>query len=152
MQTDTPENLFEGGSVTYFKWADDLVIDNGPIDADHHRLVDLVNALHTATSQGEGKQVVGEILDQLIAYSQQHFRREEQIMEIAKFPKLEEHKAEHQELTDKVIALQQKYNDGSITVATQLSSLLRDWLSLHMRRSDRELHAFEESKRRSNQG
>ena len=41
--------------MAYFEWADDLVIDHGPIDQDHRHLVDLVNQLHTATSQGRGR-------------------------------------------------------------------------------------------------
>ncbi len=36
--------------MAYFEWAQDMVIDNGPIDADHRRLIDQVNELHTATS------------------------------------------------------------------------------------------------------
>mgnify|MGYP003602982010 CR=1 FL=1 len=44
--------------MAYFEWADDMVIDNGQIDAEHRKLVDLVNELHTATSQGNGQSVV----------------------------------------------------------------------------------------------
>ena len=36
--------------MAYFEWAQDMVIDDGPIDADHRRLIDQVNELHTATS------------------------------------------------------------------------------------------------------
>jgi hemerythrin len=38
--------------------------------------------------------------------------------------------------------LQQRYEAGHITVAAQLSTVLRDWLSLHIRRSDKELLEF----------
>ena len=31
--------------MAYFQWADDMVIDNGPIDQDHRKLVEQVNAL-----------------------------------------------------------------------------------------------------------
>ena len=37
--------------MAYFNWAEDMVIDNGPIDEDHKHLADLVNALHDATDQ-----------------------------------------------------------------------------------------------------
>ena len=63
--------------MAYFEWAADLEIDHGPIDADHRQLVDLVNALHTATSQGQGQEVVGGVMARLITYTQQHFTREE---------------------------------------------------------------------------
>ena len=38
--------------MAYFEWADDMVIDGGPIDQDHRVLVDLVNELHSATVRG----------------------------------------------------------------------------------------------------
>ena len=41
--------------MAYFEWAQDMVIDNGPIDDDHRKLVEQVNLLHSATSQGRAK-------------------------------------------------------------------------------------------------
>jgi len=52
--------------MAYFDWADDMVIDGGPIDADHRLLVDLVNELHTATREGQGRAVVASILHRVI--------------------------------------------------------------------------------------
>ena len=128
--------------MAYFEWADDLVIDNGPIDKDHRHLVDLVNELHTATSQGRGQEVVSKILDALIAYTADHLQREEHLMESAKFPHLDRHKIGHAKFIEKLVELQTKYRAGSITVASQLSTVLRDWLSLHIRRNDKELLKF----------
>lgn len=128
--------------MAYFEWADDLVIDNGPIDQDHRHLVDLVNQLHTATSQGTGQESVGPILEQLISYTREHLTREERVMEQVHFPHLKGHRIGHQAFIGDLLALQEKYASGSITVASQLSTLLRDWLSLHIRRNDRELRVF----------
>lgn len=128
--------------MAYFEWADDLVIDNGPIDQDHRHLVDLVNQLHTATSQGRGQEVVANILDALIVYTVDHLRREEAMMTSAKFQNLDRHKMGHAQFIKKLHELQAKYQGGSITVASQLSTLLRDWLSLHIRRNDKELLQF----------
>lgn len=128
--------------MAFFEWADDLVIDNGVIDADHRQLVDVVNELHSATTQGTGHEVVADIIDRLIAYTRQHFAREEQIMASSKFPALASHQAKHQQIIREIEALKGKHDQGSITVASQLSTLLRDWLSVHIRRSDKELLVF----------
>lgn len=128
--------------MAYFEWADDLVIDNGPIDKDHHHLVDLVNELHTATSQGRGQDIVAKIMDELIGYTADHLRREEQLMASVNFPNLVGHKMGHAKFIDDLNELHKKYQAGSITVASQLSTVLRDWLSLHIRRSDKELLVF----------
>jgi hemerythrin len=134
--------------MAYFEWADDMVIDNGPIDADHRHLVDLVNALHTATSEGRGTEVVGGILEDLIKYTEDHLRREEQQMAAINFPRLEGHKVGHDHFVNSLRKLQEKYQAGHITVAAQLSTVLRDWLSLHIRRSDKELLEFMRKKKR----
>lgn len=128
--------------MAYFEWADDLVIDHGPIDRDHRHLVDLVNQLHTATSQGRGREVVQGVLDALLAYTRDHLNREEALMRSVGFPHLEQHQIGHAHFIGQLEALKRQYEAGSITVASQLSSVLRDWLSLHIRRSDKEARAF----------
>ncbi|MBI5927121.1 MAG: hemerythrin family protein [Aquabacterium sp.] len=135
--------------MAYFEWADDLVIDRGPIDQDHRHLIDLVNELHTATSRGCGHEVVGDILDRLSQYTHEHLRREEQVMASVGFPHLEGHQRGHGKFVADLESLQTKYEHGSITTAAQLSALLRDWLSLHIRRSDRELRNYLEGSVRS---
>lgn len=130
--------------MAYFEWDKDLVIDDsGPIDQDHLKLIHLVNELHTATSQGRGQEVVVKIMGELMAYTQRHFSREEGIMELAKFPKLAQHKILHAEFVNRLKKLQEKYDNGSQTVASQLSALVRDWLSIHIRERDKEFSFFQ---------
>jgi hemerythrin-like metal-binding protein len=128
--------------MAYFEWAEDMVIDSGPIDDDHQKLVALVNQLHTATTDGRGQEVVGKILEELVAYTAGHLQREERLMESLKFPHLAPHRVGHEKFMHKVLDLKAKFDGGSITVASQLSTVLRDWLSLPIRRSDKEIKLF----------
>ena len=135
--------------MAYFLWADDMVIDNGPIDKDHKMLVEQVNLLHTATDAGRGQDVVGKLLGELITSTIEHIRREEQIMSQLGYPRLKEHQAGHGVFVNELHELQRKFAAGSITVAAQLSTLLRDWLSLHIRRYDKDIFHFIEKNRRA---
>ncbi len=128
--------------MAYFVWADDMVIDNGPIDEDHRKLVDQVNTLHTATTEGRGNEIVAELLAQIIADTEEHLRHEEHEMALAGFPDLERHQHGHQLFVNQLRQLEKKHQSGSITVASELSTALRDWLSLHIRRNDKELRIF----------
>jgi hemerythrin-like metal-binding protein len=128
--------------MAYFEWAEDMVIDEGAIDNDHKKLVDLVNELHDATSVGKGHEVIEKIMTELIAYTKEHLHREEQIMEAIHFPNLERHRIGHKQFAEKLNNLQRQFEAGSIIVASQLSTVLRDWLSLHIRRSDKEIKVF----------
>ena len=71
--------------MAYFVWADDMVIDNGVIDADHQQLVTLVNRLHTATSEGQGQEIVDQVLQEVLTYTIEHLRREESLMALGQF-------------------------------------------------------------------
>jgi len=125
--------------MAYFEWAEDMVIVNGSIDTDHRHLVDLVNELHTATSDGRGQEIVSDVMKKLISYTVGHLQREANLMASIHFKNLEGHKIGHQKFIESLQVLQKKYEAGSITVASQLSTVLRDWLSLHIRRNDKEL-------------
>ena len=50
-----------------FQWADYFETGFGEVDGQHHKLVDLVNELHTATSQGNGQSVVADLLERVQA-------------------------------------------------------------------------------------
>ncbi len=128
--------------MAYFEWANDLIIDGGPIDEDHRKLVDSLNQLHTATTEGRGREVVGGILKQLIADTADHLHREEQQMAAAKYPHLDRHRVGHDHFVRDLRHLLAQYEEGRVTVAAQLSTVLRDWLSLHIRRYDKELINF----------
>ena len=128
--------------MAYFVWADDMVIDNGPIDQDHQNLVDQVNQLHTATMDGRGHEMVEELLQALVHDTVEHIRREEHFMVQIGYPSLPPHQADHARFEGELRALQRQFEAGGITVAAQLSTLLRDWLSLHIRRYDKEIMTF----------
>jgi hemerythrin-like metal-binding protein len=128
--------------MAYFEWADDMEIDRGPIDQDHRLLVEQVNALHTATSQGVGQEVVAELLEALERDTIEHIRREEHFMHSVGYPETEGHRKGHQRFVDELRVLRQRQAQGHVTVAAQLSQLLRDWLSVHIRRNDKDVKVF----------
>ena len=69
-------------------------------------------------------------------------------MGAAAFPGLVAHHKQHRTIVAQLEALADKQAEGSITVASPLSGLMRDGLSLHIRRSDRELVTFLQAKKR----
>ena len=109
--------------MAYFEWGPDLEIDHGPIDADHRQLVELVNELHTATSQGQGQEVVASVMERLISYTRQHFTREEQGMEAAAFPGLAAHREKHHAITAQLQALQAQLQPAAIDQGATAAAL-----------------------------
>ncbi|MBP8191062.1 MAG: hemerythrin family protein [Aquabacterium sp.] len=89
-----------------------------------------------------GHEIVDQVLHDLLDYTAGHLRREESLMASVHFPNLVGHKAGHERFILRLKTLQAKYESGSVTVASQLSTVLRDWLSIHIRRDDKELRQF----------
>lgn len=135
--------------MTYYAWAQDLVIDQGPLDDDHRLLLEQSNRLHDATIRGEGRAVVGGLMSQVMATTLEHVRREEDFMEALGYPRLAEHRQGHLRFIEELRFLLHRYQGGSIVVAAEFSTLLRDWLSLHVRRQDKDVLFFQRSLERA---
>jgi hemerythrin len=122
-----------------FNWSENLSTDNQMIDGDHKHLIDLLNELQTAMSSGKGNEVLGGILDELIAYTESHFNREELLMKHIHYPDYEMHKAEHVKLIAEVKGFRQRFESGAITVSGAVYTFLSDWLNTHIKTIDKKL-------------
>lgn len=122
------------------EWNDKLSVGVDAIDSDHKHLVGLVNELHDAVKAAKGKEVLGKVLDGLIAYTKSHFGREEVEMGKTHYPKANDHIKEHANLTKQVLDVQAKYKAGNNAVLSmEVMAFLRDWLIKHIQASDKAL-------------
>jgi hemerythrin-like metal-binding protein len=91
---------------------------------------------------------VAGLLEELLADTKEHLVHEERFMASVGFPESEAHRKGHDRFVAELVRLKELYEGGSPTVATRLSQLLRDWLSLHIRRNDKEVRLFLDKQRR----
>lgn len=127
--------------MTYLTWSEDLAVGNNLIDGDHRKLIDMANRLHEVMQEGRGKDVLGKVLNNLIVYTQEHFKREEELMRKLRFDGLDDHKHEHEKLLEQVLDMQQKFERGAVSLSIQMLHFLRDWLIDHIGESDKKLAA-----------
>jgi hemerythrin len=125
--------------MALFSWDDGLSVDNEMIDNDHQRMIDLFNELHDAMGEGQGEQMMGDVLAELLDYSANHFRREEEYMHKLTYVGFTAHKKEHQYLLQQVEDLQTEFKAGTLIMAVPTLHILRDWLVNHILKSDRAL-------------
>ena len=125
--------------AAYFSWSEDLRVGNSFIDSDHQKLIKLLNQLHDAMAQGHGKDVLGKTLAELIRYTQEHFKREEDHMQRMRYAGYAAHKSEHDKLLKEVIDLQAQFNSGNAMLSVKVSGFLRNWLVGHIMKVDKEL-------------
>ena len=124
--------------MSLIDWNETLDLQIGEIDTQHRKLVDMINELNDAMHAGKGKQVVGKILNGLIAYAGSHFKTEEQYFDQLGYAGSAKHKAEHHAFVRRVTEFQQGYQSGRIGLTTQVMNFLSDWLQSHIKGSDKQ--------------
>ncbi|PLX49800.1 MAG: hemerythrin [Desulfobulbaceae bacterium] len=128
--------------MAMFAWKPEYSVNIKEIDDQHKQLVAMVNELHEAMTQKKGKEVLGPILAKLINYTATHFAAEEKLMQQHGYPDYDKHKAKHEKMVQKVLALQNDYKGGKITMTFEVSKFLQDWLNKHILGTDKQYSAF----------
>ena len=117
------------------------------IDAEHKKLVAMLNELFDGVSAGKGREALGRVLDQLVDYTQVHFGNEERFFAQYGYPESAPHKKEHEDLAKQVLDVQRKYNSGaSSALSMEVMSFLKNWLIKHIQGSDMKYAPFLKAK------
>jgi hemerythrin-like metal-binding protein len=88
--------------------------------------------------KGQAASVTGPMLMKLVDYTRNHFADEEKLMAQTKYPSLQQHHAHHVDLTNQVEDFVGRYDRGEITLNVKLLNFLRDWLTNHILKEDKE--------------
>ncbi|MBT4769426.1 MAG: bacteriohemerythrin [Rhodospirillaceae bacterium] len=120
-------------------WSDAISVGNEPLDEDHKKLVDTVNALYGAINSNEGKPAVIKAFEEMKAYTDYHFTREEKMMAESKYPEMEDHKEEHRDFIARLGVLYTDFNNGKDTSGRALLNFLGGWLTTHITFIDKKL-------------
>jgi hemerythrin-like metal-binding protein len=123
-------------SNTFFAWNSSYSVGCDAMDQEHKRMVEIINNLYGAMRQGKGNEVIGSILDGLVEYTKTHFSHEERLMKDAGYPALEEHKREHNSLTEQVMAILDKSRSNGV-LSLDVMSFVKEWLVNHIQGSDK---------------
>ncbi len=128
--------------MSFLEWSSKYELGIGVVDEQHERLFQIVNSLYDSVVNGEEQNVLGEILDELIDYTVYHFETEEEKFEHYSYPKLQEHKREHNDLTLQVLELQKKFYNHELTITYDVLDFLSEWLKDHTTNSDYEFASY----------
>jgi hemerythrin len=120
-------------------WNDKLSVGVKVLDDDHKKLIGIINELNEGLSLGQGKEVLGKVLDELVSYTKVHFAREEEYFAKTGYAAAADHKKEHDALARQVIEIQAKYKSGAVTtLSLEVMRFLKRWLTNHIQGSDQE--------------
>ena len=124
--------------MALLSWDSSYSVGVKTIDGQHTKLFDMLNELHAAMMSGKTQGVTGKLLHKLVNYTREHFTAEEAMMAAAKFPGLDKHRIKHRNLTREVEAFVTRFEKGESAINIKLLSFLRDWLTDHIQKEDKE--------------
>ncbi len=123
--------------MALFNWSDRFSVGIPLIDSQHKKLVGYLNTLYEAMRAGKGNEALAEILDNLVNYTQTHFKAEEKLMQSHQYPEFPNHYRQHEAFVRKLTEIQQQFNGGGMGVTLKVANFLKEWLSQHILVTDR---------------
>lgn len=124
--------------MSLMEWNEKLSVGVPSIDAQHKKLVAMLNELYDAMQAKHSQEALGKVLDGLISYTASHFKYEEELFAKTGYHDASEHKKEHDDLTKQVLAVKKKYQEGASTsLSMEVLNFLRKWLLNHIQGSDK---------------
>jgi hemerythrin len=124
------------------EWSAKYSVRVRELDWQHQQLFAMLNELYDAMQAGNGRAVIGAILQRLLNYTDYHFKSEEALLREHGYEEDASHRAEHAALGYRAKALMLRFEGGEIGVAAETLRFLADWLKSHIVGSDMKYAGF----------
>lgn len=129
-------------------WQDSYCTGNSQIDEEHQQLFAIVNTLHDAVLVGADTPILQDILEHLASHTINHFQTEDNLMIAANYPGYDRHKQTHDNLTNKVVNLINKFRHQDPIITPDLTQFLAEWLAHHIKGEDQKMIQFLQSRQK----
>ena len=128
----------------FIEWTKDFSVDIESIDEQHQILFTIINRLHNAVLGKIELDVIGLTFQELINYTDSHFKTEEYYMDLYGYPQTQEHKKQHEYFVKEVKNLQNQLhkNQQIYTLLVDTWILLKKWLTVHIQKEDKAYSPF----------
>ncbi len=126
-----------------YEFTKSLETGNAIIDKEHRELIQAVNKLLEACSEGKGRSSMDETIQFLNNYVNQHFSHEEQLQKQRSYPGLPAHRAFHENYKKTLKEITSKISVSGPTII-ELGNLNKhiSVLIAHIKTEDKKLGAF----------
>jgi len=118
-------------------WHPGLSVTIDEIDQQHKKIIFMINELSDAMINKAGDEVMGEIIDEMIRYTDVHFKTEENYFERFGYKETAKHKEEHLLFVNKVVEFYNAFKKSESKVTLELLKFLSYWLQDHIKVSDK---------------
>jgi hemerythrin len=122
-------------------WSDEYLIGFEEIDAQHKRLITLVNNILSKCYKHQPKEHIMEAMKILLLYTRWHFQTEDTLMRTFDYVESQEHRDEHNILIKNLMEMHKNYIDNPKNIE-ELYKFYFGWFGGHAFSSDKEMADF----------
>lgn len=124
-------------------WNDEYSLGVEAMDDHHRQLFEMINQAYDSADRMSDHEVLSRLVDGMNEFAQVHFELEEGLMEEHGYPKLDEHRRQHQDFRMRAMITKtmQPGEDWELN-AVKIFRYLADWLNDHILETDTELARF----------
>jgi hemerythrin-like metal-binding protein len=122
----------------FITWKKDWNTGINKIDEQHQHFVGIINRTYILNKSSKDKEILEAILNDLTEYARVHFSTEEEYFDETDYPESNEHKDKHQELLEKVINFNKRFEtkEDVSKLTDDFLKFLKDWLDKHLIKVD----------------
>lgn len=118
------------------QWDQSMSVNIDDLDAQHRKLLDMVNRLHDALDKGDSGELGLKIVSELKEYAQEHFSYEESLMMEHGYPGYAAHQQEHINFIKQVAAYDSACRKQGCPLPGEILGFLERWLLDHIKGTD----------------
>jgi hemerythrin-like metal-binding protein len=138
----------------FLVWREDWQLDNDCLDEQHEEFVSNLNQLHHFVCYGSNQcenahDEISQYLDKLVDVARRHFKTEEALMRMHKYPALAEHHCEHVFLLAELKEWASELKSGKKSFTLKTLTALKHWQIDHVIYSDKHFADFLKDKLQS---
>jgi len=130
------QTTFLEDCMSFITWNQKYVTGNQTIDQQHQKLVDVLNQLHEAMRTGKGQAALSALFDELVSYTDYHFKTEESLFGSLDYAEKAAHIQEHRDLVRQALELQASFKAGTAFLSAKVLDFLEAWVSNHILKMD----------------
>lgn len=118
-------------------WKDEYDLGIASIDAQHRKIIDIINGLAKFMKQDASSEDVARTIEGMHRYAEEHLAYEERLFEECGYAETDDHREEHDTFRETIAEFRERMRANNPIVAIELLGYLEDWLLGHILVSDR---------------
>jgi hemerythrin len=126
--------------MSLIEWQDEFSVGDASVDLEHRELIELINNVHALAGDNASADTIVSMLGEIFAQISAHFALEEKFMRDSRYPLLNEHKGDHEDLLDELRDIMDNVDADGGYDEQRLSGDLQHWFTEHFRTHDAKLH------------